>query len=153
MELLSLEQTPVTIKDTGSVITHPKSHKLCLLCGSDNRLGLGLKFMQGKRGEVFAEIEGHVLLQGYEGILHGGVIAALLDSAMTNALFYNGYEGVTGDMHIKFIKSVPVDCILTVRGRVVGKSNPLFKTEGELILNKKVVASAKARFVDRGFKL
>lgn len=143
---------PVITNQVNDFVEKPKSHDQCLLCGNENRIGLGLKF-KSKGSAVCAEIMVHELLQGYNGILHGGVIAALLDSAMANALFHNGIEAVTGDMHIKFTESVPIDKKVKVIGRVVECSSPLFKTEGEIILNRRVVASAAARFVERGFNL
>jgi len=136
---------------TDPPVSKPTSHENCLLCGNKNRVGLGLHFVPDSRGNVVAHVSGHRLLQGYEGILHGGVIAAMLDSAMANALFNNGVEAVTGDMNIKFIESVSVDSELKVVGRVVSFSSPLFKTESEIIFNRKIVATATARFVKRGF--
>jgi acyl-coenzyme A thioesterase PaaI-like protein len=40
--------------------------------------------------------------QGYTGILHGGVIAMLLDAAMTNCLFAHGHCGVTAELTVRF---------------------------------------------------
>ncbi len=143
---------PVITNQANDFVIKPKSHDQCLLCGNENKLGLGLKFKSIGSG-VYTEVRGYDLLQGYNGILHGGVIAALLDSAMANALFKNGIEAVTGDMNIKFLKSIPVGSNLKVIGRVINYSSPLFRTEGEIILDRKIVASATARFVERGFSL
>jgi acyl-coenzyme A thioesterase PaaI-like protein len=58
-------------------------------------------------GAVHTVFKAHEGLQGYRGILHGGVITALLDAAMANCLFLKGVEALTGDLHVRFLKPVP----------------------------------------------
>ena len=84
-------------------------HADCVLCGSRNPLSLGLSFHPGDDGGVRTLFQAHSGLQGYKGILHGGVISSLLDAAMTHCLFHQGIEAVTGDLHVRFVKSVPCD--------------------------------------------
>ena len=82
-------------------------HANCLLCGNRNPLSLGLSFHPGDCGDINATFQAHPRLQGYQGILHGGVSSALLDAAMTHCLFHQSIEAVTGDLHVRFLKSVP----------------------------------------------
>lgn len=77
------------------------SHFGCLLCGKSNSMSMHLDFYADLTGTVYAEFITNPYLQGYKGILHGGVTCALLDSAMTHCLFNLQIEGVTGEMNIK----------------------------------------------------
>ena len=81
-------------------------HYNCLLCGEHNRWGLGLKFKLLDDGRVHTRVKSSQKLQGYEGILHGGVMCALLDAAMVHCLFHNDIQAVTADMNIRFFESV-----------------------------------------------
>ncbi len=136
---------------TTKKVERPESHENCLLCG-DTRFGLGLTFHAVSDTEVALTLSSNHHHQGYEGILHGGFVASLLDSAMCNALFNIGVEAVTGDMKITFHEEIPYDSEIELIGRVVSTRAPLFKVEAELIRDNSVVASSSARFVKRNFK-
>ncbi len=135
---------------TTKQVERPESHDNCLLCG-DTRFGLGLKFHAVSDSEVALTLNSNRHHQGYEGILHGGFVASLLDSAMCNALFNIGVEAVTGDMKIRFHEEIPYDSEVQLIGRIVSVRLPLFKLESEIRCDGKVVASGSARFIRRGF--
>ena len=134
---------------TTGVVARPQSHDNCLLCGDKNRLGMGLVFHTLADGSVVATLSSQKHHQGYKGILHGGFVASLLDSAMCNALFAIDVEAVTADMSITFHSEIPYDSTIELRGYIVQSSNILYKVAAEITLNKKVVASATSRFVKR----
>ncbi|MFH1999293.1 MAG: hotdog domain-containing protein, partial [Planctomycetota bacterium] len=78
-----------------------RTHPNCVVCGRENPKGFHLHFSLQKDGSV----EGHFYcsknLEGYPEQLHGGVIASLLDGAMTHCLFLHGYTAVTVELSIK----------------------------------------------------
>jgi uncharacterized protein (TIGR00369 family) len=110
---------------------------------------LGLRFYPGNDGDINATFQAHSGLQGYQGILHGGVVSSLLDSAMTNCLFHQGIEAVTGDLHVRFVKSVPCDARMELRARLLKASPPLYRLRGELVIDGKIMAWAEAKFMER----
>ncbi|MCP4181034.1 MAG: PaaI family thioesterase [bacterium] len=122
-------------------------HYNCLLCGDNNPWSLGLDYKLLDDGRVYTEFKGNKVLQGYKGILHGGVISALLDSAMVHCLFHYNIEAVTAEMTIRFAESVPFDAPVQVYGKIIENHKFLFYTESELICNNLVVAKAKAKFM------
>jgi DNA-binding CsgD family transcriptional regulator len=61
-------------------------HEECLMCGPANPLGLKLRFRVQPDDSVLALFPCPEALRSYPERLHGGVISALLDAAMTNAL-------------------------------------------------------------------
>lgn len=119
------------------------------MCGELNPLSLRLKFIPDGSGAVSASFQGNLLLQGYDGILHGGVISSLLDAAMTHCLFHRRIEAVTGELAIKFVAPVPCDTLLTVRGWLVGATPPLYLLAAELLQGGTLMASAEAKFMRR----
>lgn len=137
---------------TTTTSSHPaqiKNHAHCIMCGDLNQLSLRLKFLPDESGAVSASFQGNVLLQGYDGILHGGVISALLDSAMTHCLFHRQIEAVTGELLVKFATPVSYNAWLTVRGWLVSATPPLYVLKAELLQAGMVVASAEAKFMQR----
>lgn len=122
-------------------------HYNCLLCGDNNPWSLGLDYRLLDDGRVYTGFKGNKTLQGYNGILHGGVISALLDSAMVHCLFHHNIEAVTAEMTIRFIQSIPFDAPLKAYGKIVEDHKFLFYTESELICNNSIMAKAKAKFM------
>ena len=51
----------------------------CFVCGRNNPYGLHLKFYESSPGEVIVEYTVPEQFQGYPGVVHGGVVAAILD--------------------------------------------------------------------------
>ncbi|MGD9126298.1 MAG: PaaI family thioesterase [Planctomycetia bacterium] len=123
-------------------------HPECIVCGLENPIGWKLQF-QTEGESVFLKLHLSELLQGYTGIIHGGVIATLLDAAMTHCLFANGIEAVTGDLNILYRHSVPVNATVLVRAWIDDPHPPLYKMKAEITLDTKLLVRAKARFVAR----
>jgi uncharacterized protein (TIGR00369 family) len=123
-------------------------HSHCLLCGNRNPWSLGLCFGPADNGTVVATFRTHPELQGYDGILHGGVIASILDSAMTHCLFHQGIRAVTADLRVRFLEPVSCQCDLGIRAAVVSKTSPLFRLKAEMRSGDRLVAWAEATFVE-----
>jgi hypothetical protein len=68
----------------------------CWICGERNKGGLRLKFDLNKTAKTlqtsFIPTETY---QGYNGIVHGGILSALLDEAMAKLAFELGYNAIT----------------------------------------------------------
>lgn len=122
-------------------------HRHCLLCGDLNPGSFGLKFTAHNDGGVRAVFHGHEGLQGYDGILHGGVIASLLDSAMTHCLFHKGVKAVTGDLTVRYKHSIPCCEKVDVQARLVECRPPLYRLKARLLLGSRTMAHGEARFM------
>ncbi|HLE77975.1 MAG TPA: PaaI family thioesterase, partial [bacterium] len=70
----------------------PANH--CFVCGRDNPIGLKLIFEPSGDG-VRAEFTPSDLHVGYDGLVHGGIISALVDDALANFWFTRGQEAIT----------------------------------------------------------
>ena len=122
-------------------------HKHCLMCGTDNPRSLGLKFLADVSGNVYSQFIGNAFLQGYPGILHGGVITSLLDCAMTNCLFNKQIEAVTGELNVKFHQSIPCNASLEIKASVKTDMNPLYVVQATIFHLGKLMASSEAKFM------
>lgn len=127
----------------------PESHSQCLMCGEDNPWSLRLDFEANAEGEVSAVFQAHEKLQGYAGILHGGVISALLDAAMTHCLFNQGIQGLTAELRVRFLKPVPWETPIELKAKLDEARPPLYQVKAELRQKGVIVAKAQAKFLDR----
>lgn len=131
----------------GKIVRYsPESHSQCLLCGEDNPWSLRLDFKVIDEGEVGAVFQAHEKLQGYAGILHGGVISALLDSAMAHCLFHQGIQGLTAELRVRFLKPMPWETPIELRAKLDESRPPLYQVKAELKQKGILVAKAQAKF-------
>jgi uncharacterized protein (TIGR00369 family) len=91
----------------------------CWICGEKNPDGLQLKFDLNKTAKTlqtsFIPTETY---QGYDGIVHGGILSALLDEAMAKLAFELGYNAVTAMLNVRFKSLAKVKEKLTIRGKI-----------------------------------
>jgi uncharacterized protein (TIGR00369 family) len=73
----------------------------CFACGPRNPSGLQLEFRY-ERGKAFTEFLAEKIHQGFKGIVHGGIITAVLDEAMVKAVLAGGTEAVTAEIVVRF---------------------------------------------------
>ncbi|TBH16061.1 PaaI family thioesterase [Thermus thermamylovorans] len=83
-------------------------------------------------------------LQG-RGVVHGGILAALLDTALGNAVGSLGVEVVTAELSVSYLKPVRGG-VLHARGYVLHAGGRLFHAAGEALLEGERVAWAKGLF-------
>jgi len=96
----------------------------CFACGTANPIGLNLQFYALDDG-VGTDITLGKYHEGWEGVVHGGIISTLLDEVMSWAIMYSEKIFlVTRQMNIKYIKPVMVGTPLRVTGRRLDKSRP-----------------------------
>src|SRR5258706_15017514 len=112
----------------------------CFGCGPLNVDGLRLTFDPGPDGSV-AEFEVPDRFQSWAGMVHGGVVALMLDEAVGWAAWHAGHPGVTGRLQVSFRRPLK----LGERVRVVGKV--------EKVRRSLVYASAYVDSLDDGSRL
>lgn len=121
-------------------------HRNCFACGQGED-SLGLTFEHVDVSTVSAEWFCEEKYQSYPGIVHGGIIATILDSAMTNCLLMKGIQAVTADMHVDYRKPLRVGNRVRVKATLVRARSPLFKLSAEVVQNGVVCATAEAKFM------
>ncbi|MBN2446448.1 MAG: PaaI family thioesterase [Phycisphaerae bacterium] len=134
--------------DTAAANVQPAMHANCIVCGQCNGRGLRLEFEAAPDGSVHAEFDCDAMFEGYAGKLHGGIISAILDGAMTNCLFEHGHPGVTAELTVRFRHPVQTAQKATVRAWIERCSPPLHVLRAELSQDDELKATAIGKFMD-----
>jgi acyl-coenzyme A thioesterase PaaI-like protein len=105
-------------------IKQPNS-KMCFICGLKNPVGLHLHIYEVEPGVVESTYTAPDHFQGYPGVLHGGIVAAILDelsgrSQMGPDLLAPRFM-FTARLEVKYRKNVPTGRSLKIVGKA-GKS-------------------------------
>lgn len=126
------------------------SFNQCFFCGSANPIGIKLRFSRTENG-VSTQLTVGEQYQGYGQVLHGGIVAGLLDEAMWWAIHRTlGSFCFTADMNLRYKRPVPATEPVTVRGAVVEDRRRVVLAEGQILNSAgQVLAEASARFVPR----
>jgi len=115
----------------------------CFVCGIENRFGLHLKFYDTGEGEVTTDCILPAEYQGYPGIVHGGVVAAMLDEAAGRSQM-GAVEAprfmFTARLQVHYRKNVPVGKPLrlvgragVVKARVAEATSAIYDPDGVLL--------------------
>ena len=128
--------------------TRLRAHPRCQLCNAAGPLGLGQEFILQSDGSVQSTFEGGGAFEGYAGLLHGGVTAALLDGAMTNCLFARGVRGLTAELTVRFREPVETEGRMTVCARLAGSHGRLHLLRAELRQGGRLKAAAVGKFLE-----
>ncbi len=113
-----------------------------------NPYGLHLNFYEDSPGEVSAEITVPDHFQGYPGVVHGGIIAAMLDEVV-GRVYMDGDPPrfmVTARMEVRYRKPVPTGRRLKLYGHA-GKDNGRIATANGEIVDESGVKLAEAEAV------
>ncbi|MDI1247531.1 MAG: PaaI family thioesterase [Lacunisphaera sp.] len=127
--------------------TGRREHPGCFACGDPAAGGLGLKFKIAVPGGVEARWTCPAGGESYPGIMHGGMVATLLDAAMVHALFARGITARTGELRIRYRRPVSSGSPVTIRGWLVRACGPLFMLQAELQQDDSLCAEARAKFM------
>jgi acyl-coenzyme A thioesterase PaaI-like protein len=111
----------------------PRDAGSCFACGQANPIGLRLRF-EHDGDAVRAEFTPGPHYQGYEGLLHGGIVAAALDDAMANLYHMRGRDTVTARLEIRYRREAPIGQRLIVTARTTGERGRFFTAEATLAL-------------------
>ena len=88
----------------------------CFGCGDDNDAGLHLQFFVDEEQRVLCRVYLATRFQGPPGHAHGGIIATLLDEAMSKANRHRNITAMTRHMSIDYRCPVPLETDLVLEG-------------------------------------
>ena len=97
----------------------------CFICGMENPIGLHLHIYETAPGEVESKYIAPDHFQGYPGVLHGGIVAAIIDEISGRT--HMGSDVMdprfmfTAKMEVKYRKNVPIGKLL----KIIGKAGKL----------------------------
>ncbi len=113
----------------------------CFVCGEKNPGGLRLTFqIDPERRTLRTTFTPNSVYQGYDGIVHGGILSTLLDEAMAKLSYELGYNAVTASLEIRFKKPAPIleplfvyGEITEVKGKLVRAKASISKEDGTVL--------------------
>jgi len=113
-----------------------------------NPIGLKLTFYSDEENRCIVRYTPHEHLQGYPGVLHGGIISALFDETIGRTLVRDDLWAMTVQLNVRFIKPVPLGQEITVVGEIVRLQSRLMQGRGELRLSDgTLAATAEAKYL------
>lgn len=118
-------------------------------CGSRNRKGLRLQFTVAASGkQIRTRWVPTKEFQGYADIVHGGMLALVLDELMLNLLWKQKMPAVTAEMSVRFLKPARVGQPVQATARIRGMKGRLIEMEAEAKnANGKILSIATAKCI------
>jgi len=111
------------------------SSRFCFVCGVENEHGLKVNFYNQEPGVIMAKCLICDKHQGYPGIVHGGVIAAILDEVAGRSFMEGDPRKfmVTAKLSVRYRRPVPVGQPLIAIGRAIEDNGRIAKATGQLL--------------------
>ena len=101
--------------------TKQPNSRMCFICGLENPVGLHLHIYETAPGFVESSYVAPEHFQGYPGVLHGGIVGAIIDEISGRALMgsdpLNPRFMFTAKLEVKYRKNVPTGKQLKIIGK------------------------------------
>jgi len=118
----------------------------CFVCGQENSTGLQAVFNWDQENlRSCCRLTLDERFQGWEGVVHGGVIASLLDEACVYAGRSLAETLVTAELSVRYRKPVPVGREVAVHGEVLEQRRKVLKVRAKLEVDGELHVEANAR--------
>ena len=92
-------------------------YRMCFVCGWENPIGLNVTFYS-EDGRVRARFTPDERHQGFPGLVHGGILFALLDEVISRAAYLMGDWVLTGRVEVRYARPARVGEPLELEGWV-----------------------------------
>ena len=120
----------------------------CYVCGQENPAGLRVCFEVDRNARtITGRFTPRVEHEGWQGIVHGGILAALLDEAMVKLSAYVGSPAVSAEITVRFKAPAAAGDQLAITGRIVKESGRLIEAEAEVTRGPVVIGEAKGKLL------
>jgi uncharacterized protein (TIGR00369 family) len=137
MVLETDEKSPAVTTPAADWRPQPTS-RMCFICGRENPVGMHLRFYEDHAAQqIIVPVVIPEQYQSYPGIVHGGILATILDETAGRAVMMGAEDDpfwVTAKLEIRYRKPTPTDTPLTVVGWVVKRRRRLAEVAGEVRL-------------------
>jgi uncharacterized protein (TIGR00369 family) len=101
---------------------HPLKKNWCFACGRDNPGGMHLEFfLDAERRHFVSKFRLTKRYTGPPGYCHGGIIATILDDAMSKLNRLRDVIAATSRMEVQYLRPVPLRQPLRVESREIHK--------------------------------
>ena len=110
-------------------------YQRCFACGQRNPYGIHMVFRR-EDNTIVSDFSPREAYQGFPGILHGGIVAVVLDEALnrTSLLAEQPAWTMTGRLDIRYRRYVPYGPLLRVRATLGMQRRRMTQASGRLTL-------------------
>ncbi|MDJ0654033.1 MAG: PaaI family thioesterase [Xanthomonadales bacterium] len=114
----------------------------CFVCGRKNPSGLRMVFHDNGDDQVVSEYTVGDQYQGYPGIVHGGILASMLDEVVARVSMIGDHHHLMMSvrLNVAYRHSVPTNTPLRIVGTRVKLRGRLGKAQGKIVLPDGTVA-------------
>lgn len=126
-------------------------YQRCFVCGQRNPFGLKLVFRQ-EEDTIVTDFQPREEHQGFPGIIHGGIVAAILDETLnrTSILASLPQWTMTGRLEVRYRRAVPYGPLLRVRAALDTQRMRMIQASGVVTLaddEQTILAEARGTFL------
>jgi uncharacterized protein (TIGR00369 family) len=108
----------------------------CFVCGRDNPIGLKMQFYDDDIDTVSSTLTLEKPYEGYPGIVHGGILASILDEVVGRVAMVGDHHHfmMTVNMKVQYRNPVPVGTQIVAQGKAVRLKGRIGKAQGKIFL-------------------
>lgn len=131
----------------------PHNHRRCQVCSQGFFSDSPICFEAVSEHEALAKYKTRAKIvptdkaEGYDGIMQGGIVTALHDSAMLHCLFQNKVTAMTVSLTSRFHHPISIGQKLEVRARWVKSRRNIYFLESQITQCGKLCSSAQSQFM------
>lgn len=124
----------------------------CFACGEKNPHGLKMKFQVDRQKQtIHTTFTVEPIYQGWDGVVHGGIVCTLLDETMANLVYELGLNAIAASLEVRFKKPAPTLQPLRIDGEITEVHKKLVKAKASVTdKDGKLLATGMSSFVKQG---
>ena len=108
-------------------------YQQCFVCGAQNAAGLRVQFRR-EAERVVADFLPEEVFQGFPGVVHGGILASLLDEALSRTALLYGEWVMTGRLEVRFRQPAPVGQWLRISAEIEQRRARMVTARGTIVM-------------------
>jgi uncharacterized protein (TIGR00369 family) len=118
----------------------------CFVCGELNLSGLRVRpRIDAPNQSATMRLVIPRAFQGWQGVVHGGILATLLDETCAYAAKGLVPHVVTAEITVTYKKPVPIETEVLVSATVVSRRHKIIEVKGQIAIDGELYAEASAR--------
>ncbi|GMQ47246.1 hypothetical protein VB10N_22450 [Vibrio sp. 10N] len=86
-------------------------------------------------------------VQGYQGVMQGGSITTLHDTAMTHCLFSRDVHAMTAQLNVRFIKPIPLYTLIQVKAHCLTHKRGVYLLQSRIYIDGECYSRAEGKFM------
>lgn len=136
------------VPEQSAILALREGYASCFGCGLENAAGLRLDGFVVDEDTATTTFQPPSRFQGFEGVLHGGVVATALDEISAwSAMLTQGVFVFTAKLDISYRQQAPLDTQLVLKATVRDRRGKRLMIDATMTHDDKVVAQSEGLFV------